>query len=167
MRTGNLRVVLVNVSLLVEAPSRRWVPATARGKELRFGSLEGGRGPPLEPGGRGEAAEPPAWALGPGLLLAVAELPSPRGIAAWDGTLARSPPLSPPGKFPEDFSVMALLKARPGLRAFLLSVYDQHGVQQLGVELGRSPLFLYRDQAGRPAPEDYPIFRGVNLADGK
>ncbi|KAL8213579.1 UNVERIFIED_CONTAM: hypothetical protein K2H54_066886 [Gekko kuhli] len=72
-----------------------------------------------------------------------------------------------PGKFPEDFSIMALVKPKSGLQAFLLSVYNQHGIQQLGLELGRSPVFLYEDQNGRPAPEDYPIFRGVNLADGK
>uniref|UniRef100_A0A8C0G429 Laminin G domain-containing protein n=1 Tax=Chelonoidis abingdonii TaxID=106734 RepID=A0A8C0G429_CHEAB len=72
-----------------------------------------------------------------------------------------------PGKFPEDFSIMALVKAKAGSQVFLLSMYDQHGTQQLGVELGRSPVFLYQDQSGRPAPEDYPLFRGVNLADGK
>uniref|UniRef100_A0A452H9N1 Laminin G domain-containing protein n=1 Tax=Gopherus agassizii TaxID=38772 RepID=A0A452H9N1_9SAUR len=72
-----------------------------------------------------------------------------------------------PGKFPEDFSIMALVKAKAGSQAFLLSVYDQHGTQQLGVELGRSPVFLYQDQSGRPAPEDYPLFRGISLADGK
>lgn len=83
---------------------------------------------------------------------------------------ARTPPCSTtsrPGKFPEDFSIMALVKAKPGVQAFLLSVYNQDGVQQLGVELGRSPVFLYEDQHGRPAPEDYPLFRGVDLADGK
>ncbi|KAH0630704.1 hypothetical protein JD844_013999, partial [Phrynosoma platyrhinos] len=72
-----------------------------------------------------------------------------------------------PGKFPEDFSIMALVKPKSGLQAFLLSIYNQHGIQQLGLELGRSPVFLYEDQSGRPAPEDYPIFKGVNLADGK
>uniref|UniRef100_A0A8C6XLT5 Thrombospondin-like N-terminal domain-containing protein n=1 Tax=Naja naja TaxID=35670 RepID=A0A8C6XLT5_NAJNA len=59
-----------------------------------------------------------------------------------------------PGEFPTDFSVMALLKAKPGRPVFLLSLYDRHGVQQLGVD-------------GRPAPEDYPVFRGVNLTDGR
>ena len=73
----------------------------------------------------------------------------------------------PLGKFPEDFSIMTLVKAKPGVQAFLLSIYNQDGVQQLGVELGRSPVFLYEDQHGRPAPEDYPLFRGVDLADGK
>ncbi|XP_072703936.1 collagen alpha-1(XI) chain-like [Ciconia boyciana] len=71
------------------------------------------------------------------------------------------------GKFPEDFSIMALVKAKPGVQAFLLSIYNQDGIQQLGVELGRSPVFLYEDQHGRPAPEDYPLFRGIDLADGK
>lgn len=62
---------------------------------------------------------------------------------------------------------MALVKPKAGLQAFLLSIYDHQGTQQLGVELGRSPVFLYQDQAARPAPEDYPLFQGVNLADGK
>ncbi|CAM4565091.1 unnamed protein product, partial [Lepidochelys kempii] len=31
----------------------------------------------------------------------------------------------------------------------------------------RSPVFLYQDQSGRPPPEDSPLFRGINLADGK
>ncbi|CAF94195.1 unnamed protein product, partial [Tetraodon nigroviridis] len=71
------------------------------------------------------------------------------------------------GRFPENFSIMALVKAQAGLQAFLLSIYSEQGIQQLGVELGRSPVFLYEDQSGKPAPEDYPLFRGVNLADGK
>ncbi|XP_069739085.1 collagen alpha-1(XI) chain-like, partial [Phaenicophaeus curvirostris] len=72
-----------------------------------------------------------------------------------------------PGKFPVDFSIMALVKAKPGTQAFLLSIYNQDGVQQLGLELGRSPVFLYEDQHGLPAPEDVPLFRGVDLADGR
>ncbi|KAJ8273741.1 hypothetical protein GJAV_G00105020 [Gymnothorax javanicus] len=72
-----------------------------------------------------------------------------------------------PGRFPENFSIMTLVKAQAGLQAFLLSIYSEQGTQQLGVELGRSPVFLYEDQNGRPAPEDYPLFRGINLADGK
>uniref|UniRef100_A0A7N6FKW3 Fibrillar collagen NC1 domain-containing protein n=1 Tax=Anabas testudineus TaxID=64144 RepID=A0A7N6FKW3_ANATE len=71
------------------------------------------------------------------------------------------------GRFPENFSLMALVKAQAGLQAFLLSIYSEQGIQQLGVEMGRSPVFLYEDQNGKPAPEDYPLFRGVNLADGK
>lgn len=62
---------------------------------------------------------------------------------------------------------MALVKAHAGLQAFLLSIYSEQGIQQLGIEMGRSPVFLYEDQNGKPAPEDYPLFRGVNLADGK
>lgn len=62
---------------------------------------------------------------------------------------------------------MALVKAQAGLQAFLLSIYSEQGIQQLGIEMGRSPVFLYEDQNGKPAPEDYPLFRGVNLADGK
>lgn len=71
------------------------------------------------------------------------------------------------GRFPENFSIMALVKAQAGLQAFLLSIYSEQGIQQLGIELGRSPVFLYEDQNGKPPPEDYPLFRGVNLADGK
>lgn len=71
------------------------------------------------------------------------------------------------GVFPEDFSILTTLKAKAGLQAFLLSIYNERGVQQLGVEIGRSPVFLYEDQTGKPAPEDYPLFRTLNLADGK
>lgn len=35
------------------------------------------------------------------------------------------------------------------------------------MEVGRSPVFLYEDQNGKPAPEDYPLFKTFNLADGK
>lgn len=76
-------------------------------------------------------------------------------------------PLPVAGQFPQDFSILALVKPKAGLQAFLLAIYNQHGIQQLGVELGRSPVFLYSDQGGQPAPEDYPLFQGVNLADGK
>ncbi|XP_070404007.1 collagen alpha-1(XI) chain isoform X1 [Nothobranchius furzeri] len=62
---------------------------------------------------------------------------------------------------------MALIKAQAGLQAFLLSIYSEQGIQQLGIEMGRSPVFLYEDQNGKPAPEDYPLFKGINLADGK
>uniref|UniRef100_A0A8C3HLN8 Laminin G domain-containing protein n=1 Tax=Chrysemys picta bellii TaxID=8478 RepID=A0A8C3HLN8_CHRPI len=75
--------------------------------------------------------------------------------------------LFPDGPFPEDFSILATLRARRGSQAFLLSLYDERGVQQLGVEIGRSPVFLYEDQAGQPAPERYPLFSRVSLADGK
>lgn len=77
------------------------------------------------------------------------------------------PLCSPGGVFPEDFSILATVRPKAGLQSFLLSVYSEQGVQQLGVELGRSPVFLYEDQSGRPAPEDYPLFRTLNLADGK
>ncbi|KAK2120586.1 hypothetical protein P7K49_001972 [Saguinus oedipus] len=33
--------------------------------------------------------------------------------------------------------------------------------------MGRSPVFLYEDHTGKPGPEDYPLFRGINLSDGK
>lgn len=69
--------------------------------------------------------------------------------------------------FPEDFSILTTLKAKAGLQSFLLSIYNERGVQQLGVEVGRSPVFLYEDQTGKPAPEEYPLFRTLNLADGK
>lgn len=69
--------------------------------------------------------------------------------------------------FPEDFSILATVKPKKGSQSFLLSVYNEQGIQQLGVEVGRSPVFLYEDQHGKPSPEDYPLFRSINLADGK
>ncbi|KAF7647046.1 hypothetical protein LDENG_00178510 [Lucifuga dentata] len=75
--------------------------------------------------------------------------------------------LFPGGVFPEDFSILTTVRPNSGLQSFLLSVYNEQGVQQLGVELGRSPVFLYEDQTGKPSPEDYPLFRSLNLADGK
>ncbi|KAJ8357144.1 hypothetical protein SKAU_G00199380, partial [Synaphobranchus kaupii] len=72
-----------------------------------------------------------------------------------------------PGVFPEDFSILMTIKPKAGIQSFLLSIYNEQGIQQLGVEVGRSPVFLYEDQHGKPAPEDYPLFRTVNLADGK
>ncbi|KAI5092547.1 collagen alpha-1(XI) chain, partial [Silurus meridionalis] len=59
------------------------------------------------------------------------------------------------------------IKPKAGTQAFLLSVYDDKGLQQLGVEIGRTPIFLYEDQHGKPAPENYPLFRNINLSDGK
>ncbi|KAK2833293.1 hypothetical protein Q5P01_017182 [Channa striata] len=75
--------------------------------------------------------------------------------------------LFPDSKFPENFSLMATVRAKKSSQSFLLSVYDDQGVQQLGLEVGRSPVFLYEDQHGQPTPQMYPIFRKVNLADGK
>uniref|UniRef100_A0A3Q1CJT1 Fibrillar collagen NC1 domain-containing protein n=1 Tax=Amphiprion ocellaris TaxID=80972 RepID=A0A3Q1CJT1_AMPOC len=75
--------------------------------------------------------------------------------------------LFPGGGFPEDFSILFTIKPKAGLQSFLLSVYNQKGIQQLGVEVGRAPVFLYEDQHGKPAPEEYPLFRSINLADGK
>jgi len=46
-------------------------------------------------------------------------------------------------------------------------MYNEQGIQQLGVEVGRAPVFLYEDQHGQPTPEMYPIFKKINLADGK
>ncbi|KAG7216742.1 hypothetical protein INR49_021125 [Caranx melampygus] len=71
------------------------------------------------------------------------------------------------GVFPEDFSILTTVRPKSGLQSFLLSIYNEQGVQQLGVEVGRSPVFLYEDQTGKPAPEDYPLFPTLNLADGK
>uniref|UniRef100_A0A8D3ARY1 Collagen, type XI, alpha 1b n=1 Tax=Scophthalmus maximus TaxID=52904 RepID=A0A8D3ARY1_SCOMX len=75
--------------------------------------------------------------------------------------------LFPGGVFPEDFSILFTIKPKAGLQSFLLSVYNKQGIQQLGVEVGRAPVFLFEDQHGKPAPEDYPFFRSINLADGK
>uniref|UniRef100_A0A8C0CFB2 Collagen type XI alpha 1 chain n=1 Tax=Balaenoptera musculus TaxID=9771 RepID=A0A8C0CFB2_BALMU len=71
------------------------------------------------------------------------------------------------GTFPEDFSILFTVKPKKGIQSFLLSIYNEHGIQQIGVEVGRSPVFLYEDHTGKPAPEDYPLFRTVNIADGK
>lgn len=73
----------------------------------------------------------------------------------------------PDSSFPEDFSLMATVRAKKGSQFFLLSVYDEQGVQQLGLEVGRSPVLLYEDQLGLPPPERYPTFKKINLADGK
>lgn len=70
-------------------------------------------------------------------------------------------------RFPKDFSVMATVRAKKGSQFFLLSVYHELGVQQLGLEVGRSPVFLYEDQHGQPTPDMQPNFNTVNLADGK
>uniref|UniRef100_A0A3P9DEV1 Fibrillar collagen NC1 domain-containing protein n=1 Tax=Maylandia zebra TaxID=106582 RepID=A0A3P9DEV1_9CICH len=75
--------------------------------------------------------------------------------------------LFPGGVFPEDFSIVFTIKPKAGLQSFLLSVYNQQGVQQLGVEVGRSPIFQYEDQHGKPVPDEYPLFRSVKLSDGK
>uniref|UniRef100_A0A3Q1F2D7 Thrombospondin-like N-terminal domain-containing protein n=1 Tax=Acanthochromis polyacanthus TaxID=80966 RepID=A0A3Q1F2D7_9TELE len=75
--------------------------------------------------------------------------------------------LFPGGVFPEDFSILTTVRPKSGLQSFLLSIYNKQGVHQLGVEMGRSPVFLYEDQTGKPAPEDYPLYRTLNLADGK
>lgn len=69
--------------------------------------------------------------------------------------------------FPEDFSILTTVKAKKGSQAFLVSVYNEQGIQQLGLELGRSPVFLYEDHTGKPGPEEYPLFPGINLSDGK
>ncbi|KPP61987.1 hypothetical protein Z043_119862, partial [Scleropages formosus] len=71
------------------------------------------------------------------------------------------------GIFPKDFSILMTIRPKAGIQSFLLSIYNKQGVQQLGVEVGRSPVFLYEDQHGKPTPEDYPLFRTLNLADGK
>ncbi|GLD68277.1 collagen alpha-1(XI) chain-like isoform X1 [Lates japonicus] len=75
--------------------------------------------------------------------------------------------LFPDSPFPTDFSVMTTIRAVKGSQVFLLSLYDSQGTQQLGVEIGRSPVFLYEDHEGQPPPELYPTFRKINLADGK
>uniref|UniRef100_A0A3P9NHH6 Thrombospondin-like N-terminal domain-containing protein n=1 Tax=Poecilia reticulata TaxID=8081 RepID=A0A3P9NHH6_POERE len=69
--------------------------------------------------------------------------------------------------FPENFSLMATVRAKKGSQFFLFSVYDDGGVQQVGLEVGRSPVFVYEDQHGQPTPQQYPIFRKINTADGK
>lgn len=73
----------------------------------------------------------------------------------------------PESEFPEDFSILTTVKAKKGSQAFLISVYNEQGIQQVGLELGRSPVFLYEDHTGKPGPEEYPLFPGINLSDGK
>ncbi|KAG8142118.1 hypothetical protein E2320_006742, partial [Naja naja] len=75
--------------------------------------------------------------------------------------------LFPVSPFPEDFSILTTVKAKKGGQAFLISIYNEQGIQQVGVELGRSPVFLYEDHMEKPGPENYPLFRGINLSDGK
>uniref|UniRef100_A0A3Q3RV35 Collagen alpha-1(XI) chain-like n=1 Tax=Mastacembelus armatus TaxID=205130 RepID=A0A3Q3RV35_9TELE len=75
--------------------------------------------------------------------------------------------LFPDSTFPTNFSVMTTVRAVRGSQVFLLSLYDSQGTQQLGLEVGRSPVFLYEDHEGQPPPELYPTFRKINLADGK
>ncbi|EDL82006.1 procollagen, type XI, alpha 1, isoform CRA_c [Rattus norvegicus] len=75
--------------------------------------------------------------------------------------------LFPGGIFPQDFSILFTIKPKKGTQAFLLSLYNEHGIQQLGVEVGRSPVFLFEDHTGKPTPENYPLFSTVNIADGK
>lgn len=77
------------------------------------------------------------------------------------------PSLLPASPFPEDFSILTTVKAKKGSQTFLISIYNEQGIQQVGVEMGRSPVFLYEDHTGKPSPEDYPLFRGINLSDGK
>ncbi|XP_023576838.1 collagen alpha-2(XI) chain isoform X5 [Octodon degus] len=72
-----------------------------------------------------------------------------------------------PGGFPKDFSLLTVVRTRPGLQGPLLTLYSAQGVQQLGLELGRPVRFLYVDQTGRPRPPAQPVFRGLSLADGK
>ncbi|MEQ2184430.1 hypothetical protein GOODEAATRI_007873, partial [Goodea atripinnis] len=75
--------------------------------------------------------------------------------------------LFPDSRFPVNFSLMATVRAKKGSQSFLFSVYDDQGVQQVGLEVGRSPVFVYEDQHGEPTPPLYPIFRKINMADGK
>ncbi|KAK7881641.1 hypothetical protein WMY93_030050 [Mugilogobius chulae] len=75
--------------------------------------------------------------------------------------------LFPGGVVPEDFSILTTIRPKSSLQSFLLSIYNAQGIQQLGVELGRSPVFVYEDQNGKPTPEDYPLFNTLNMADGK
>uniref|UniRef100_A0A3B3T2K4 Thrombospondin-like N-terminal domain-containing protein n=1 Tax=Paramormyrops kingsleyae TaxID=1676925 RepID=A0A3B3T2K4_9TELE len=74
--------------------------------------------------------------------------------------------LFPDSAFPEDFSLMATVRPKKGTRSSLLSLYDARGVQQLGLEVGPSPVLLYADHQGLPPPELYPTFSTVDLADG-
>uniref|UniRef100_A0A8C7IFB0 Thrombospondin-like N-terminal domain-containing protein n=1 Tax=Oncorhynchus kisutch TaxID=8019 RepID=A0A8C7IFB0_ONCKI len=67
--------------------------------------------------------------------------------------------LSAPTKqlYPVHFSLLTEKKCRAPSPSFCLCITSR-GIQQLGVE---------RTTTGKPSPEDYPLFRVLNLADGK
>lgn len=125
----------------------------------------------------------PGWAGAPSVdVLRALRFPSlPDGVRRSKGVcpgdvayrVARPAQLSAPtrqlfpGGFPKDFSLLTVVRTRPGLQAPLLTLYSAQGVQQLGLELGRPVRFLYEDQRGRPQASAQPIFRGLSLADGK
>uniref|UniRef100_A0A8C4PZE3 Thrombospondin-like N-terminal domain-containing protein n=1 Tax=Eptatretus burgeri TaxID=7764 RepID=A0A8C4PZE3_EPTBU len=75
--------------------------------------------------------------------------------------------LFPDSAFPADFSLLTTLRPEIGTQAFLLSLYSENGVQQLGLEVGRSPIFIYEDHVTVSQSQHYPMLTGVNLADGK
>ncbi|XP_055487104.1 LOW QUALITY PROTEIN: collagen alpha-1(XI) chain-like, partial [Leucoraja erinacea] len=83
------------------------------------------------------------------------------------GTLSDPLALPTDGTFPQDFSILMTLRPKRTTQAFLLSIYSGQQVQQLGVEIGRSPFFLYEDQHGQPPQSSTPIFSSVSLADNK
>ncbi|XP_054425156.1 collagen alpha-2(XI) chain isoform X2 [Pteronotus mesoamericanus] len=126
---------------------------------------------------------PPAWAGTPPVdVLQALRFPSlPDGVRRARGLcpadvayrVSRPAQLSAParqlfpGGFPKDFSLLTVVRTRPGLQAPLLTLYSAQGIRQLGLEVGQHVRFLYEDQTGRPRHAAQPVFRGLSLADGK
>ncbi|MEJ1283782.1 collagen type V alpha 3 [Cricetulus griseus] len=67
--------------------------------------------------------------------------------------------LFPDGHFPENFSVLFTVRGQPANRSVLLSIYDEKGVQQLGLALG--PALGLLGESFSPLPKQ------VNLMDGR
>jgi len=69
--------------------------------------------------------------------------------------------------YPENFSFITTVRAKPGTSGFLFTIYD--GVlarEVMGLEIGDRSTFLYEDHEGRPGFEHSPKF-SVNMADGR
>ncbi|TMS08055.1 Collagen alpha-1(XI) chain, partial [Larimichthys crocea] len=58
--------------------------------------------------------------------------------------------------FPEDFSILATVKPKKGSQSFLLSMYNEQGIQQLGLEVGRSPRVPVRGPHRQTQPRGLP-----------
>ena len=61
--------------------------------------------------------------------------------------------------FPEDFSILATIRARRRTRGFLFTMYSgMTSGEVLGLELPRGPFFLYEDHKGLPGNPGSPRF---------
>ena len=71
------------------------------------------------------------------------------------------------GDFPEDFSIITVVKSNKKSGGFLFVIYDGSLTRQvLGLEIGNQSMLLYEDQDGRPGFNQLPRFK-VNMADGQ